>query len=391
MSKPNDTLELLPYGRQWIDDDDVAAVVAALRSDYLTTGPSVSAFEEALAEALGAPYAVAISNGTAALHAACAALELGPGDEVLVPAITFLASANCARYVGAEPVFVDVDPDSGLIDVEDAARRVTSRTRAIVPVDLTGRPADLAGVAALAAKHDLGVIEDAAHSLGATYRDTRVGDGSFAALTTFSFHPVKHVTTGEGGAVTTRDPKLYEALKTFRNHGMVREPQALTHPSPGPWYYEQQTLGFNYRLTDVQCALGVSQLRKLDRFLAKRRALAARYDAALADVRWVEPVAVGTADSVSAYHLYAVLIDFEGAGVDRATVMARLREQRVLTQVHYIPVPSQPYYTARGADMAEYPGAQAYYERTLSLPLFPAMELHHVDRVAAAVARALEG
>lgn len=380
---------ILPYGRQWIDEDDVAAVVAALRGTYLTTGPTVDAFEEALAARLNAPHAVAVCNGTAALHAACAALELGPGDEVLVPAVTFLASANCARYVGAEPVFVDVDPDSGLIDVADARRKVTDRTRAIVPVHLTGRPADLVAVRALADEHGLAVIEDAAHALGATLGDTTIGDGAYSELAIFSFHPVKHVTTMEGGAITTRDPKLARAMAVFRNHGMVRDAAELEGPSPGPWYYEQQTLGFNYRITDVQCALGLSQLKRLDHFLARRRALAARYDALLPAVAGVAPVAVGTPDSVSAYHLYSVLVDFAGAGVDRATVMARLRERGVLTQVHYIPVPSQPYYRERGADMARLPGAQAYYDRTLSLPMYPAMADEDVDRVVAALGEAL--
>jgi UDP-4-amino-4,6-dideoxy-N-acetyl-beta-L-altrosamine transaminase len=381
--------DILPYGRQWIDDDDVAAVVAALRGDYLTTGPTVGRFEVALAERLGAPHAVAVCNGTAALHAACDVLGLGPGDEVLVPAITFLASANCARYVGAEPVFVDVDPDSGLIDVADARRKVTPRTRAIVPVHLTGRPADLQAVRALADEHRLKVIEDAAHALGATYGATRVGDCALSDATVLSFHPVKHITTAEGGAITTRDPALAVALDRFRNHGMVRQAADLAQPSPGPWYYEQQTLGYNYRLTDLQSALGLSQLGKLDGFLARRRALAARYDAALAALPGVRPVAVGTADTVSAYHLYSVLIDFAGCGVDRATVMARLRERGVLTQVHYIPVPAQPYYIARGADLATLPGARAYYERTLSLPMYPAMTDADADRVVAALAEAL--
>ncbi len=378
----------LPYGRQWIDDDDIAAVVAVLRGGYLTTGPAVSGFEEALGAHLGAPHTVAISNGTAALHAACAALALGPGDEVLVPAVTFLASANCAAYVGATPVFVDVLPDSGLIDVDDAARRVTSRTRAIIPVHLTGRPADMVAVRRLADQHGLRVIEDAAHALGATLGDTTIGDCRYSDVATFSFHPVKHITTGEGGAVTTRDPELARAMRAFRCHGMERDPDRLRDASPGPWYYEQQSLGFNYRITDIQCALGTSQLRRLDDFLQRRRALAALYDELLSDWQHVQPVAATTSDCLSAWHLYSVLIDFEAVGVDRATVMARLGEAGVRTQVHYIPVPWQPYYAARSEAPASYPGAGAYYTRTLSLPMFPAMSRDDPARVTAALAAA---
>jgi perosamine synthetase len=385
------SLPFLPYGRQEIDDEDVAAVVASLRSDYLTTGPTVGAFEEALAASVGAKYAVAISNGTAALHAACAAAGLGPGDEALVPAVTFLATANAARYVGAEPVFVDVNPDDALIDLEDAARRLTPRTKAILPVHMTGRPADMAAVAAFARAHGLVVIEDAAHALGASFQGHPIGDGAFAQMATFSFHPVKHITTAEGGAITTQDPALYARLSTFRTHGMVREPAQLQRPSPGPWYYEQHELGYNYRLTDVQCALGLSQLRKLPGFLARRRALAARYDALLAGVAGVQPAGVGHPDAESAWHLYAVLIDFEAAGVDRATVMGRLKARGVGTQVHYIPVPEQPYYMARGADPAHYPGARRWYARTLSLPLYPGMADGDVERVVVALQAALQG
>ena len=376
---------ILPYGRQSIDEDDIAAVVEALRSDYLTTGPRVGRFEARLAELVGAPQALAVANGTAALHAACAVAGLGPGDEVLVPALTFLASANCARYVGAEPVFVDVDPRSGLIDLDDAARRVSAKTKAIIPVHLNGRPVDLAGVAALAARHGLRVIEDAAHALGASYAGTKIGDCAHSDMAIFSFHPVKHITTGEGGAITTRSEELARALAEFRSHGMVRDPARLEQPAPGPWYYEQQSLGFNYRITDLQCALGYSQLAKLERFVARRRALAARYDSLFAELAPVEPVAIGTADSSSAYHLYAVLIDFAACDTTRAALMAGLRERGILTQVHYIPVPNQPYYRARGARPEDYPGAEAYYGQVLSLPLFPAMADTDVDRVVGAL------
>lgn len=381
--------DILPYGRQWIDDDDIAAVVDALRGAYLTTGPTVGQFEAALAQFVGARHAVAVCNGTAALHAACAVAGLGPGDEVLVPAITFLASANCARYVGAEPVFVDVDPRSGLIDVAHAATQITTSTKAIIPVHLNGHTADLAGVRKLADAHGLIVIEDAAHALGAHYRDTRIGDCRHSDMATLSFHPVKHITSGEGGAITTNKPELAAALEVFRCHGMVRDASQLRHPSPGPWYYEQQTLGYNYRITDVQCALGLSQMRKLAGFLARRRELVARYDRLFEAVAGVEPAASGGVDTLGAYHLYAVHIDFAGAGLTRAAVMAGLRERGVLTQVHYIPVPAQPYYVDRGADVRRFPGALAYYEGILSLPLYPAMHDEDVDRVVETLTRVL--
>lgn len=381
----------LPYGRQSIDDEDVAAVVACLRSDYLTTGPAVAAFEAALAAQVGARYAVAIANGTAALHAACAAAGLGPGDEALVPSITFLATANAVRYCGAEPVFVDVGADDALLDLEDAARRLTPRTRAILPVHMTGRPADMAGVHAFAKAHNLVVIEDAAHALGASFQGQPTGSSAFSDMTIFSFHPVKHVTTAEGGAITTEDAALYERLTTFRSHGMVREASRLSVPSPGPWYYEQHELGYNYRLTDLQCALGLSQLGKLEGFLARRRALAARYDALLEGVAHVRPAGRGPEGAESAWHLYAVLIDFEAAGLSRAEVMGQLRERGIGTQVHYIPVSQQPYYTARGADPAGYPGAQRWYDRTLSLPLYPDLTDADVERVADGLRAVLGG
>lgn len=371
-------LMFLPYGKQEIDDDDVAAVVAVLRSDFLTTGPAVERFEAALAETTGAAWAVAVSSGTAALHAACFAAGVTEGDEVIVPAVTFLATASCARFLGAEPIFADVDPNTGLIDPAEVRRRVTPRTRAVIPVHLNGATADLAGVRAVAP--GAVIIEDAAHALGGP---RAFEDGSMA---TFSFHPVKHVTTGEGGAVAGDDQEKRARLLTFRNHGMVRAEAALRSASPGPWYYEQQHLGHNLRLSDLHAALGNSQLRKLPRFLARRRTLAARYDRLLAPIDGVEPAAGPT----SAYHLYAVQIDFDRFGVTRATVMARLREAGVGTQVHYIPLPMQPYYRDRGWRPEDFPGANHYYGRALSLPLFCGMEDGDVDRVVEGLLLALE-
>tara|TARA_Y100001968_G_C19433882_1_gene758556 strand:- start:1462 stop:2622 length:1161 start_codon:yes stop_codon:yes gene_type:complete len=379
----------LPYGAQSIDEDDIAAVVATLRSPYLTTGPKVAEFEAAVADYVGAAAGVAVCNGTAALHATCHALGLGPGDEVVVPALTFLATANCVRYVGATPVFADVCPDSGLVTAETVTAAISPRTRAVLPVHLTGRPVDLAPIRALTEARGIALVEDAAHALGATYQGQPIGNGQCSEMAIFSFHPVKHMTTGEGGMVVTNDPKLEERLRRFRNHGMVRSPEALQRESPGPWYYEQQELGYNYRITDIQCALGLSQLKRLDHFLLRRRQLAARYDQLFADCPQVHPVAPGGHRSQSAYHLYSVLVDFDALGRSRADVMGQLRAAGIGTQVHYIPVPHQPYYQALGGKQQDYPGAADYYRRTLSLPLFPRMDDDDVDRVVDALSRVL--
>ncbi len=379
----------LPYGRQTIEQDDIDAVVQALRGDYLTTGPWVERFERALAEVVAADHAVAVSNGTAALHAAMFAAGLGPGDEVLVPAITFLATANAALYVGARPVFVDVEPDTGLMDLDDMVSKITDRTRAVVPVHLTGRPVQLGLLRA--ALNDAGVsdrvdvIEDAAHALGATIGGSPIGSGEHGAgMAIFSFHPVKHVTTGEGGAVVTNDPELAARLRIFRNHGMVRSPELMDARPPGPWYYEMKALGMNYRITDIQCALGLNQLGKLPRFLGARRRLAALYDRLLAEVPHVTPLATGGQGGLpteSAYHIYVVAIDFPRLGLDRGAVMEALASRGIGTQVHYIPIPMQPYYRDLGWDAAGFPGALSYYERALTLPLFPAMSDGDVERV----------
>lgn len=384
MSTPPDP-PFLPYGRQCVEDDDVAAVVEALRSDYLTTGPRVEEFERRLAERVGAAYAVAVSTGTAALHCAYFAAGLGPGDEAIVPAVTFVATASAARYLGANIGFADVDPDSGLMTEQTLDRAAGPRTRLIVPVHLTGMPVDLKPIRERAGRAGALIVEDAAHALGATYQGEAIGACRHSDMTIFSFHPVKHVTTGEGGAVVTNDRELYQRLRLFRNHGMVSDTARLEQASAGPWYYEQQVLGYNYRISDLQCALGSSQLNKLDRFLSKRRTLARHYDELLADFDGVTPVVAEHADRESAYHLYAVLIDFSRFGMSRADLMAHLKAHGIGTQVHYIPVPTQPFYRRLGTEPERYPGANRYYERTLSLPLYPAMEPNDVQRVVAAL------
>lgn len=385
----SDALPFLPYGRQTIDEADIAAVVEALRSEYLTTGPRVGEFEQRLAARVGARFAVAVANGTAALHTAYFAAGVGLGDEVIVPALTFLATANAARYLGAEPVFADVDPETGIVTPESVARKLSPRTRVVAPVHLTGMPADLSPLAEVLAGSSAVLVEDAAHALGAEYRGSPIGCCNEALLAIFSFHPVKQLTTAEGGAITTNDAALDRRMRTFRSHGMVHDPAELTVAAPGPWYYEQQLLGYNYRITDLQCALGITQLGKLERFLERRRKLAALYDKLLEDLRGVSPVARQLPDRKSAYHLYSVLIDFALLGKSRAETMLALRQAKIGTQVHYIPVPAQPYYRARGSDPAAYPGARAYYERTLSLPLYPALEEHDVERVVTELRRVL--
>jgi UDP-4-amino-4,6-dideoxy-N-acetyl-beta-L-altrosamine transaminase len=377
---------VLPYGRQTIEDDDIAAVVEALRADFLTTGPRVEAFETAFAETVGAAHAVACANGTAALHLAMLALDVQPGEVCIAPAVTFLATANCARYVGAEVVFADVDSDTGLMTPHTLAQALTRvgdrRLRAVLPVHLRGDVAELPALAKLAAEAGAVLVEDAPHALGseAVFGNTRerVGDVRHSAMATFSFHPVKTIATGEGGMVTTNDPALAHRLRTLRSHGMVR-PEGCE-----PWWYEMPEPGFNYRLPDILCALGLSQLAKLDRFAARRKALAARYQAALAPLSPALKIATTPAWSDPVLHLMTVLIDFAGLGLTRLKVVEALRARGVGTQVHYIPVNRQPYYVARyGAQPLA--GADAWYERCLSLPLYPAMTEADVDHVAGAL------
>jgi UDP-4-amino-4,6-dideoxy-N-acetyl-beta-L-altrosamine transaminase len=390
----------LPYGRQTIEDDDIAAVTAALASDYLTTGPRVEAFEAAFAQAVGARHAVACNSGTAALHLAMMALDVQPGEVVIAPAITFAATANAARFQGAEVVFADVDPDSGLMTprtLADALTRLEGRRlRAILPVHLTGAAADLPAIRALADEHGAAVVEDACHALGTTMAfdniPERAGDCRHSAMACFSFHPVKTIATGEGGMVTTNDATLAARLALFRSHGITRDPAAFTAPdisldadgAANPWAYEMQALGFNYRIPDVLCALGLSQLAKLDRFAARRRALAARYHALLAPLAPMIRPALVPATSDPALHLFVALIDFEAAGQTRAVIMRALAARGVGTQVHYIPVPRQPYYLGRYGE-PNLPGSDAWYARALSLPLFPGMADDDPDRVVGAL------
>ncbi len=377
---------ILPYGRQTIEDDDIAAVAEALRADFLTTGPTVEAFERAFAETVGARHAVACANGTAALHLAMLALKVQPGEVVIAPSITFLATANCARYVGADVVFADVDPDTGLMTpatLADALERVGGRRlRAVLPVHLRGDAAELPALEALARDAGAVLVEDAPHAVGTTMRfgnvSEVVGDVRHSAMATFSFHPVKTIATGEGGMVTTNDPALADRLRVMRSHGMVR-PEGCE-----PWWYEMPEPGFNYRLPDILCALGLSQLKKLPRFAERRRGLAALYRDALAPLAPVVRLAAQPTWSDPVLHLMVALIDFEAVGKTRREVVDALKARGVGSQVHYIPVHRQPYYRELYGAL-DLPGAEAWYARCLSLPLYPGMEDGDVEKVAAAL------
>lgn len=378
----------LPYGRQDIDEADIAAVVEALRSDYLTTGPLVERFEAAFAEFVGAPHAVCCSNGTTALHLAVASLDIGPRDICIVPAITFVATANVCAMQGARVVFADVDPVTGLMTDEtlaDAMDRAEGEIRAVLPVHLAGAPVDMPAISAMARQCGAAVIEDACHALGTDTAWGRTGDAGKSDAVCFSFHPVKTLTTGEGGMVTTRDHRAAWRMRRLRSHGIVREGLA---EAPGPWWYEQQELGFNYRLPDLLCALGLSQLKRLPNFISRRRRLAARYRSLLAplgDKLRPTPTPEG---SDPALHLFAVCLDFEAIDRTRAEVMARLVRKGVGTQVHYIPVHRQPYWAAR-SQTPDLPGAEAWYASTLSLPLYPGMSDTDPARVVEALAWAI--
>ena len=374
--------ELLPYGRQTIDEDDVRAVVEVLRSDWLTTGPKVGELERAFAAAVGAAEAVAVANGTAALHAAVAAVGVGPGDEVIVPALTFAATANCAVFQGGVPVFADVDRRTLLLDPASVEARITPRTQAVVAVDYAGQPCDYDRLRRLTDRHRLALIADACHAPGGSYRGRPVG--SLADLNTFSFHPVKHLTTAEGGMVTTGDAEAARRMRRFRNHGITSDHRQRSER--GSWFYEMVDLGYNYRLSDLQCALGLSQLGKLDRWVERRRQIAGRYDAAFAGVPEIEPLAV-RGEVRHAYHLYVVRLSAGLAG-RRDEVFRALRAAGIGVNVHYPPVHLHPFYRRRfGTGPGLCPVAEAAAEEILSLPMFPAMSDGDADDVVAACAR----
>ena len=391
--------ESIPYGLHHIDEDDVRAVIDVLRNGWLTQGPKVAEFEAAIAGYVGAKYAVAVTNGTVALHVACAAAGLGPGDRLVTSANTFVASANCALYVGATPAFADIDPVTLNLNPAALERqcRGLDRVKAIVPVHFAGLPCDMRAIRGIADRQGATVIEDAAHALGARYQDGgRVGNCAHSAMTVFSFHPVKMITTGEGGMITTNDETLYRRLLRLRSHGInklddpfLNRDEAHTDGERNVWYYEMQEIGFNYRITDVQCVLGLSQFAKLDRFLARRRELALRYDRILAEIPHLKPTQVSGRE-YSSHHLYVVRIDFERAGRSRARLMRELRARKIVAQVHYIPAYTHPYYRANGHAADTLPHAEHYYRQALTLPLYFDLTDGQQDYVAAQLRELLE-
>lgn len=374
-------IDFLPYSRQTITDDDIQAVIKVLKSPFLTTGPEVKKFEDAFAAYVSNTYAVAVSSGTAALHAAMWAAGIGVGDEVLVPTLSFLATANAVLYVGAKPVFVDCVPDGFNMDPADAAKKVTPRTKAIIPVHFAGQPADLLSIDALAKKHHLKVIEDAAHALGSCHQGSQVG--SLSDLTVFSFHPVKHITTGEGGMVTTSDKELAIRLRRFRHHGINLNP--AEGDATLPWRYDMQDLGYNYRLSDIHCALGLSQLKKSERFLVQREKIAAQYDERLADApSWKLPPHAEKGNRHS-WHLYILRLNATRFGLSRDQVCAQLRTDGIGAHVHYQPIHLHTYYRRLGWKPGDCPIAEKTSEMMLTLPLFPAMNPKMITRVVHAL------
>lgn len=373
--------KILPYGRQWLDEADSEAVLEVLKGDFLTTGPMLERFEQAVAAYVGAKYGVAFANGTAALHGAAYAAGINRGDEVITSPMTFVASANCILYQGGIPVFADIDPSTGNIDPKAIEKVITSRSKALIPVDYTGRPVDIDRIMQIAHKHDLVVIEDAAHAFGATYKGTRVG--SQADMTMFSFHPVKHITTGEGGMITTNSRVYYQRLIKFRSHGITKERSKVKNYE-GPWYYEMQDLGYNYRLTDIQAALGLSQLEKSEKFLEQRRSLVQLYREHLGGEKGVI-LPLEEPDKQPSWHLFIIQIELEQLRVERKEVFEALQAENIGVNVHYIPVYRQPYYQELGYTKGLCPQAEEFYERIITLPLFPSMSNRDALDVIAAV------
>ncbi|MGV3757283.1 MAG: UDP-4-amino-4,6-dideoxy-N-acetyl-beta-L-altrosamine transaminase [Verrucomicrobiota bacterium] len=375
----------LPYGRQWITEADIQAVTEVLRSDWLTQGPAIERFERKVAEYCGAKHALALSSATAALHIGALVLDLGPGDRLWTSPNTFVASANCARYCGAEVDFVDIDPRTYNLSVEKLTAKLEQAAKdgklpkIVVPVDFSGQSCELDKIQALAKKYGFTIMQDASHAIGAKYQDLPTGDGRFSDLTIFSFHPVKIITTGEGGMILTNRTDLYEKLLRLRTHGITREAKLLTQPAHGPWYYEQLELGYNYRITDIQAALGASQMDRLEEFVTRRRVLAARYNALLSKLPLTLPYQ--HPDTNSSWHLYVIRLQLDRINKTHRQVFEELRANGIGVQLHYIPVHTQPYYQELGFKAGDFPVAEKYYGEAISLPMFAAMTDEDQDRV----------
>ena len=376
---------MLPYGRQWIDEEDIAAVVEVLRSDWLTTGPKVDEFERSFAETVGVKEAVAVSNGTAALHAAMYALGIGPGDEVIVPPMTFAASANCILYEGGTPVFADVDAETLLIDPNQVESKITGRTKAIIAVDYAGQACDYDALTDITHAHNIHLVDDACHALGGYYKNKPVG--SLADLNTFSLHPVKHITSGEGGVITTDNSLFAEKMRRFRSHGIASDHRQ--RELSGSWFYEMVDLGYNYRLTDFQCALAMNQLKKLSGWVKRRQEIAKRYDVAFSDMSEITPLSVQK-DVSHAYHLYVIRLNPEKIHTNRATIFKALRAEGIGVNVHYIPVHLHPFYQQKlGTKRGMCPVAEKAYEDIISIPIFPKMNDDDVNDVITAVQKVI--
>jgi perosamine synthetase len=383
-------MKQIPYATQWIEEDDILAVADALRSSNLTQGPLVEEFEKSIAQYCEAKYAVAVSNGTAALHIACLAAGVSAGDEVITSAITFAASANCVLYCGGKPVFADIEPGTALIDPLDIRRKLTKNTKAIIPVHFAGQPADMEEISKIAKENNLIIIEDAAHAIGAKYRLKngqdwiKVGSCFHSDMTILSFHAVKQLTTGEGGMVLTNDHNLYEKLVFFRSHGITRSIKYMKE-TEGPWYYEMHELGFNYRLTDIQCALGTSQLKKLDKFIARRKEIARIYDDAFSEIEQIDFIKEKE-DFDSSRHLYVILVK------NRKNIFNWLiAETNIQVNVHYIPVYFHPYYRRLGYERGLCPMAEEYYSRAISIPMFPKLANDEVEYVIGKIKQVVAG
>jgi len=385
---------MIPYGRQSISDTDIQAVVDVLKSDWLTQGPAVERFEQTVADYCGATHAIAVNSATSALHVACLAAGLGPGDILWTSPNTFVASANCGRYCGASVDFVDIDPCSYNMSVQrleeklEKAAREGRLPKIVVPVHFAGQPCDMAGIACLAQRYGFRVIEDASHAIGGRYRGEPVGSCRHSDMTIFSFHPVKIVTAGEGGMVLTNSATLRDRLARLRSHGITNDPDLMTDESHGPWYYQQIELGFNYRMTEMQAALGANQMARLDEFVARRHFLAKRYDQALGELPvtlpWQHP------DCFSAFHLYTIRVQSGESGRSRRYLLEKMRTKGIMAHVHYIPVHTQPYYRDRGFLDGDFPEAERYYQETMTIPLFPAMTENQQDQVVAALREAFD-